>query len=162
MHVAAQAVRDPPLLPPPKNSRWGYREKGRRVCPRTSCVIIKLFSFILACAEAAWMHPHASSPETFSLRERLSNWNLTGFLCGQLRIAGSSHPQHVSSKQRGCCGCTKKLLVSLPTHPKRRVSSLTWFSRRRRAQAQRPLACRASPPPLTCCARRWRTPTGGS
>ena len=88
-------MRDPPLsplrtplLPPPKNSRWGYRERGvdySTYLVRHHHASIWLCNFIAACMEAAWMHPHASLPETFSLRERLSNWILMGFCAGQLR-----------------------------------------------------------------------------
>ena len=88
-------MRDPPLsplrtplLPPPENSRWGYRERGvdySTYLVRHHHASIWLCNFITACMEAAWMHPHASLPETFSLRERLSNWILMGFCAGQLR-----------------------------------------------------------------------------
>ena len=82
-------MRDPPLRsPPPKKMRWGYRV---RVHVFTSLVrhhhraSIWLCSFITACMEAAWMHPHASSPETSSWRERLRapklQLELDGLLC---------------------------------------------------------------------------------
>ncbi len=83
---------------PPKNSRWGYLPKAWRRRAFTYLVrhhhaSLWHCSFIIACAEAAWMHPHASLSETSSWRERLPLNRiriLTGLCVIRRRLATSA------------------------------------------------------------------------